>query len=74
MMKIFHHHLIPEIRTAMKTMMCHFANATCNKTNEKGEANYNKEPGYKCKEFSRHFFFEFCKQEGTGQYGQQGYG
>ncbi len=64
MVAIFHHHLMLEIVMRGTTMMCHLANATSNKANEKDETYNDKEPGDKGKEFAWHVFSEFCKQQG----------
>jgi hypothetical protein len=65
MVTIFHHHLMLAAGLTRKTMMCHPANATSYKANEKDESYYDKEPGNNGKEFSGHVFSEFCKQQGT---------
>ena len=52
MATIFHHHFMPAIVMTAKTVMCHPANATSDKANEKDESYYDKEPGDKGKEFA----------------------
>jgi hypothetical protein len=71
MVTIFHHHFVPAIGLTGKTMMCHPANATPDKANEKDESYYDKEPGDKGKEFAGHVFSEFCEQQGTCKNSQQ---
>ena len=61
MVPIFHHHLMLAIVLTSKTMMCHLANATSYKANEKDESYYDKKPGDIGKEFAWHVFSEFCK-------------
>jgi hypothetical protein len=68
---LFHHSLLPAILFATEAGMSHPANATSDKTNEEEKSYYNEEPGDYGKEFARHFFFEFCKQQGACKYGKQ---
>jgi hypothetical protein len=65
MVTIFHHHLMLAIGLTRTTMMCHLANATSYKTNEKDESYYDKKPRDKGKKFAGHVFSAFCKQQGT---------
>ena len=65
MVAFLHHHLMLAIVMTGKTMMCHPANASSYKTNEKDESYYDKEPRDKRKEFAGRVFSEFCKQQGT---------
>jgi len=62
---------MPAIGMTRKTMMCHPANAACDKANEKDKSYCDKEPGDKGKEFAGRIFFEFCKQQSTCKNCQQ---
>jgi hypothetical protein len=64
---IFHRHLMLEIGITGKTLICHPANATTNKADEKEESYYYKEPGDESKKFTGHVLPEFCKQQGAGK-------